>query len=483
MADGHSGFAAVDHAVQHEKKSDEDPKRLKSLEIPLEHIKSPPSPAIAVPPPNIFRKQTSLDVDDYFTGPRDIRKHSKWPLFMQMHGSILPKMILPLLFVGCWATLITAISMKVHDIGVNSVLLTITGFVVGLGLSFRSSTAYERYAEGRRYWGTLVMASQNLGRVFWIHATDKEDQDPRELTIKKLSAMNLIVAFAVALKHTLRFEPYTSYADIQNLVCHLNCFAKEATAAEPELALPRRKNMFKSVGEYLGVSFAASNPRKSLKKNSHPLGNLPLEILNHLAITLDGLVGNGQLPVPMQQTIAYNNLSMLNDVLVGCDRVLNTPLPIAYGIAISQITWVYVMLLPFQLVKPLHWIAIPATMAAAYIILGLLLIGREIENPFGDDVNDLPLEIYCDQIATDLDIIASFDKREPDAFIMGSSNLPLYPVSTASASVWMKRSDEKLRAAIRNKPRTMFEWRRSAAHRKEMQDDEDEKMAPGDHNV
>ncbi len=53
-----------------------------------------------------------------------------------------------------------------------SILLTVLGFVVGLGLSFRSSTAYERYAEGRRYWAQLITASQALGRVFWVHAKE-----------------------------------------------------------------------------------------------------------------------------------------------------------------------------------------------------------------------------------------------------------------------------------------------------------------------
>ena len=32
----------------------------------------------------------------------------------------------------------------------RSVLLTVLGFVVALALSFRSSTAYERYSEGRK---------------------------------------------------------------------------------------------------------------------------------------------------------------------------------------------------------------------------------------------------------------------------------------------------------------------------------------------
>lgn len=69
------------------------------------------------------------------------------------------------------------------------------------------------------------------------------------------------------------------------------------------MALPR-KNWFKEVGEYLGVSFAESNPRKLLKKARRPLGNLPLEILNYLGRYVDNLCLDGKLPIPMQQTIA-----------------------------------------------------------------------------------------------------------------------------------------------------------------------------------
>lgn len=52
----------------------------------------------------------SADLMNLQTGPRDILKHSKWPMFMQMHGSILPKMIVPLFILGGWATCITCIS-------------------------------------------------------------------------------------------------------------------------------------------------------------------------------------------------------------------------------------------------------------------------------------------------------------------------------------------------------------------------------------
>lgn len=76
--------------------------------------------------------------------------HSKLPYYLRMRGSILPVMILPILFVAVWATAITAISRYGCSLAVDSVLLTVLGFVVGMSLSFRSATAYERYIEGRK---------------------------------------------------------------------------------------------------------------------------------------------------------------------------------------------------------------------------------------------------------------------------------------------------------------------------------------------
>ena len=344
-------------------------------------------------------------------------------------------------------------------VSIDSILLTVLGFVVGLGLSFRSSTAYERYAEGRRYWAQLILSSQSLGRVFWVHAKEREGEESKKDLLSKLTALNLIVAYAVALKHKLRFEPYTCYDDIEGLVSHLDTFAQAATRDEPDKVqkVLQKPGFFKATGEYLGISFAASNPRKAVKKAQRPLGNLPLEILSYLAAFTDDLVANNQLPVPMQQTLAYNNMAAMNDVLTGTERVLTTPLPIAYSIAIAQITWVYILLLPFQLLSKLGWITIPATVAAAYIILGLLFIGREIENPFGQDVNDLPLEAYCSQIASDMDVISSRRRPEAKSWIESIDNRVLWPLSQSGWHTWMHRSEDKIREAITHKIETNFE--------------------------
>ncbi|KAK0741448.1 Bestrophin, RFP-TM, chloride channel-domain-containing protein [Schizothecium vesticola] len=419
----------------------------------LADLVSPLSPHDAGPP-YLRRRSSSIDAGVYFKGPRNTEKHSKWPIFLQMHGSIMPKMILPLVSVAAWATLFTVIHMKVTKIGISSILLTVLGFVVGLGLSFRSSTAYERYNEGRRYWAQLVLTSQNLARIFWVHAKEREGELGKKDLLAKLTALNLIVAFSIALKHKLRFEPYTYYADIDQLVAHLDIFAKDATTEQRLKEWKTKKSsFFKGIGEYLGISFAESNPRKAVKQAEDPLGNLPLEIISYLGGFADELVANGQLPVAMHQTMCYNNLLALNDVLTGTDRVLNTPLPIAYAIAIAQITWVYVLLLPFQLLIQLEWITIPATVAAAYIILGILMIGREIENPFGSDVNDLPLEVFCKQIAGDMDVIASRAKAPNSTWVETSKNMPLFPTVKLGYTDLATVSEQEIRGLVKERIR------------------------------
>jgi hypothetical protein len=150
----------------------------------------------------------------------------------------------------------------------------------------------------------------------------------------------------------------------------------------------------------------------------------------------------------------------MNDILTGCDRILNTPIPLAYSIAISQITWTYILILPFQVYQKLKIITVPATLLAAYIILGLSLIGSEIENPFGLGVNDLPLETFCQQIASDVDIIASSPAPKAGEFVKRALNLPLFPLSWAGYPSWAARSNEEIRDALRVKVNVHGEHRK-----------------------
>ncbi|KAL1653135.1 hypothetical protein SLS61_004381 [Didymella pomorum] len=386
----------------------------------------------------------SLDAEDYFIGPRDMAKHSKWPFFMRMHGSVLPKMLIPLIVVTLWSTLITCISEFVHPLNVSNLLLTVLGFVVGLAISFRTSSAYERYMEGRKYWSQLQLVSQNLARTIWIHTDEREGELGKHDLLAKL----------------LRFEPGIDYPDLKERIEYLDTFAK---AAEVDIPKAREYSKLKSTGEFLGVTFAESNPRKRIKRSKKPLGNLPLEILNHFSSYVHSIINNETLKIGLYQNQAITGVVALNECLVGLDRVLNTPLPIAYSIAISQITWVYVMVLPFQLFASLEWITIPGTIFAAYIILGLSAIGREIENPFGHDVNDLPLEAFCEELEMDIDCITAQPAPVTAEFMTRDGNMPIWPLSYKSFNGWAARSKQDVRDALLTKTKADMQVRKSFA--------------------
>ncbi|KAB8067363.1 UPF0187-domain-containing protein [Aspergillus leporis] len=394
------------------------------------------------------KRRSSSDLLRYFHGPRDLEKHTKWPIFFRMHGSVLPKLIVPLILVAMWSTVVTVICRSVHNLGVDNILLTVTGLVVGLALSFQSSTAYERWADGRKYWSLLQQTSRNLARTIWINTVEREGELGKEDLLEKLTAMNLIVAFAVALKHKLRFEPDIAYNDLAGLVGHLDTFAKDAY--DPHVMTPE-KSLWKSIGEHLSLSFAESDPRKHIKRSKKPLGHLPLEILNHLSVYVDQCVDNDTLSSNVHQAQAINSLAIFNEVITGTERVLDTPLPTAYTISIAQITWIYILALPFQLYNTLFWVTIPSSIAAAYVILGIAAIGREIENPFGHDVNDLPLDTYCQHIAQELDIITASPPPRVGDFTTRDDNLVLYPLSTAGYSEWKEHSVKEIRSALRTK--------------------------------
>lgn len=55
----------------------------------------------------------------------------------------------------------------------------------------------------------------------------------------------------------------------------------------------------------------------------------------------------------------------------------------------------YCFTLPFALVESFGWTTALDTLILAYTFFGIEEIGAQIEDPFGNDDNDLPLERFC----------------------------------------------------------------------------------------
>jgi putative membrane protein len=94
---------------------------------------------------------------------------------------------------------------------------------------------------------------------------------------------------------------------------------------------------------------------------------------------------------------------MLIDHLGGCERILKTPLPMAYAIQIRQFIILFLATLPFALLAKIGWLTPVVTMLAAYPILSLDQIGTELQNPFSaKSLNHLPLDALCQTLQDNL---------------------------------------------------------------------------------
>ncbi|PCH37039.1 UPF0187-domain-containing protein [Wolfiporia cocos MD-104 SS10] len=144
-----------------------------------------------------------------------------------------------LVFFSAWSTAICVISHNVYNLGIQSTLLTVIGTVLGFVVSYRTTSSFERYNEGRKLWSQIVLASRTFARTVWFHipdaspsfADDKSTPEQRRqrVLIEKKTTINLVEAFAVAVKHYLRGEEGVYYVDLYHLVKFLPPYALPAS--------------------------------------------------------------------------------------------------------------------------------------------------------------------------------------------------------------------------------------------------------------
>ncbi|KAH9477633.1 UPF0187 protein [Psilocybe cubensis] len=140
------------------------------------------------------------------------------------------------------ATMVVLVSEKTSkDLSISNQLLTVLGTVLGLVISFRTSSAYERYQDGRKMWTNIISASRNLAQQIWVHIpVDRTGKGAAAETtqlqniIEKKTMINLILAFAVSVKHFLRDEPGVYYEDLYPLICFLPKYPSGMEGVESE---------------------------------------------------------------------------------------------------------------------------------------------------------------------------------------------------------------------------------------------------------
>ncbi|CAO3640881.1 unnamed protein product [Cunninghamella echinulata] len=144
-------------------------------------------------------------------------------------------------------------------------------------------------------------------------------------------------------------------------------------------------------------------PDESMEANM----SLPLEILFRMSLYMAQAQHNKKVDSIFSGVI-IGHLNQLNDCLAGLERLEDTPIPKAYNIHLKQSLWLYLVVMPFTIVNELGWWLVPTCVIISFILYGIDAIGAQIENPFGYNGNDLPLNQFCDVIRKEIEFVVSF---------------------------------------------------------------------------
>lgn len=307
-------------------------------------------------------------------GSRGASSQRSWfHIAFQVRGSVIPAIMGRTIVCGSFGALVSVLHYWGMPVSIPVLASVIPNIVLGLMLVFRTNTAYERFWEGRKLWGGLINTTRNLARQIWVVVLEKEPQDRQD----KTAILYLLVAFAVATKLHLRQEPVNQ--ELQQLL---------------------------------------SAPQYNKLKTMH---NPPLEIAFWIQDYLQRqyyrqCLGDYQL-INLQQL-----LNDLVDKLGGCERILKTPIPLAYAIHLKQLLLIYCLTLPFQFVSQLAWWTAPIVALMSFTLFGIEAIGIEIENPFGRDQNDLPLDQICETMKRNIEDLITLEPTSSHVLLVKSNS-------------------------------------------------------------
>lgn len=282
---------------------------------------------------------------------------------LRLVGTVIPAILPWVLLCGGYGFLVSMLNnfghlSVVNDSKVLSNVILSLNIVLSLLLVFRTNTAHDRFWEGRKLWGAMVNTVRNLARGIMIVIEEHESED----RTKKEAVARLVAAFSVAMKLHLRRDPMN--AELAPLMSSLQYDQlQEVNHAPLEIAF--------WIGEYL--------------QHQYERQSVNVFQLSALQKLLDDMV----------------------DILGGCERILKTPTPLIYTITLKTLLSTYFFVLPWALVTGLTWWTGPVLAFIGFILFGIDEIGAEIEEPFGHDPNDLPLDVICNTIVRNIDDLLS----------------------------------------------------------------------------
>lgn len=272
-------------------------------------------------------------------------------IFHAYSRRVMRKLMPALIFMAVYSATICYILLdylNIHDAKYQPTVAmhSLLGIVLGLFLVFRTNTAYDRWWEGRRLWGALVNSTRNFSMKLSAYIS-KENHEDRDWFFKMISN------FVFAAKESLRGG--VQFAELD---------------PPPDEAL--------------------INDLKKYKHKPNRIAALMYQKVNEL-YRLNKFTGDHVINLDKE-------LKDFNDIVGACERIKHTPIPYSYMMYVKKFIFIYMMTLPFGFVAQSGYMTIAIVVLVSFVLLSVELIAEEIEDPFGRDINDLPLDELASKI-------------------------------------------------------------------------------------
>ena len=253
-------------------------------------------------------------------------------ILFSLKGSIAKRIALRSLLVTLLASVIVLVETlhPAYFSKVNATPFTLLGLSLSIFMSFRNNACYDRWWEGRKQMGQMIIEVRSLIRETQV----------LKAPIERAGLLRGVCGFAHGLIARLRHED-------------------ERQAITPWTAV----------------------------QANHP--NLPDRVLQNVGARLSELTEQGVLS-EWRYTQLETRLVSLSQVQASCERIKGTPLPFPYTLLLHRTIYLFCILLPFAMAEPLGWLTPVFTAIVSYTFFGLDEIGDDLEDPFGFDENDLP---------------------------------------------------------------------------------------------
>ena len=273
-----------------------------------------------------------------------------WHLIFSFHKSDTFRITLPgIIGIAIYTAIIVYLELDCFHLSFKNTtnIHALVGFALSMLLVFRTNSAYDRWWEGRKLWGGFVNSSRNF--AFKISTYLNNDEQKQYIHF-------LLQNYFIAAKEHLRDGVQSN-----ELLAH---------------------------GQY--------SPEVLMHE-----GHIPNNIMHMLFKALQASHQKGELS-DQQLLLMNSELQSFTDNLGACERIKKTPIPYSYNLFLKKMIFIYIASMPFGFAMDFGYWSILIISFLFYVFASIELLAEEIEDPFGNDANDLPTDDITQTICKNL---------------------------------------------------------------------------------